>query len=1180
MLESAIKLEHIAELAKTNNMPAVAMTDRNNLFGSLEFALNAAKSGVQPISGMIATLYHDNLYGELILLAKNQQGIQNLFKIGSLIYTKNSRMPREHVNFNDLIEHQDGLIVLSGWIFGHICKYIAEEKLKDAEKFASKLKEVFGDRFYFEISRHNLMSEKEIEAIYLELAETLDIPLVATNNILFENFEMHDAHDTLLCIANSAKKDEENRPRSSNECYFKSSEEMWNLFKDIPSAYENTYHIARRCSDMMRSRDPILPNFVQDGSEEELFRKLSYDGLVRRLEEKRHCEESQKMGQSGGLRGISPEIASSSRPALGAPRNDAAYFDRLQYELDIICKMQFPGYFLIVSDFIRFAKENKIPVGPGRGSGAGSIVAWALLITDLDPLRFGLLFERFLNPERVSMPDFDIDFCQERRMEVIEYVINKYGANRVAQIITFGKLQAKAVVKDVARALGLRYFIADRVSKLVPFNAVNPVTLARAIEEVDELKQASLGEGLYNAELDSEEKALVKEVIKTALKLEGLHRHASIHAAGIVIAGQDLVELLPLYKEEDSNMLVIQYSMKYAEQAGLVKFDFLGLKTLTTISKCCELLEKEDIHIDISKIPFDDSRTYAMLSTGASSGVFQFDSPGMKDSIRKLKPDAVEDLIALGALYRPGPMDNIPTYIACKHGQQAPDYLHPLLVEVLTETYGVIIYQEQVMQIAQILAGYSLGAADLLRRAMGKKVKAEMDAQAQSFSDGAKANNIDPKQAKEIFDLVAKFAGYGFNKSHAAAYGVISYQTAYLKANYLVEFLVATLNLEIHDTDKINLFIQEAKVNDIVVIMPNINKSDTFFGVCHSEEAQLSRHCEETLGSTRQSGDLGEIHEIASSPSASRNDDIRAISLGGKQISFALGAIKNMSVETTKEIILLRTQYGAFKNIFDFAERVMKLINKRVLENLIKAGAFDELHSNRRALLESVDIIIAHAAEHQRKKTSQQMSLFDLIEEMKYPQLVDVADFNQEEKAFAEYEGIGFFLDEHPLSGYEEIIASKGILTSDYVKNNLQMGNHHVRMVGIISAKDARMSARGKFVNLHLSDHKGIFEATIFNEDIFKEAGELLDIKSSIVLDVEVRKDAEGGTRITVQYVEDFADFLGSLDITAEIPFKNDENLLKSLKESQNRKGANKKMTLIVGLDYCFEAKIELPGKF
>jgi DNA polymerase-3 subunit alpha len=1128
MLESAIKLEHIAELAKVNNMPAVAMTDRNNLFGSLEFALNATKSAIQPISGMIVTLYHEGIYGELILLAKNQTGIGNLFKIGSLIYTKNSRIPREHITLNDLVEHQDGLIILSGWIFGHICKYISEAQLQDAEKFALKLKEIFSDRFYFEISRHNLMSEKEVESEYLHLAEKLDIPLVATNNILFENFEMHDAHDTLLCIANSTKKDEESRPRSSNECYFKSSEEMWNLFQDIPSAYENAYHIARRCSEIMRSRDPILPNFVQDGSEEELFRKLSYEGLLQRLIHQQTSECAQD------ARDI--ECQEEYKP----------YFDRLQYELDIICKMQFSGYFLIVSDFIGFAKANKIPVGPGRGSGAGSIVAWALQITDLDPLRFGLLFERFLNPDRVSMPDFDIDFCQERRMEVIEYVINKYGANRVAQIITFGKLQAKAVVKDVARALGLRYFIADRVSKLIPFNAVNPVTLARAIEEVDELKQASLGEGLYNAELDSEEKALVQEVIKTALKLEGLHRHASIHAAGIVIAGQDLVELLPLYKEQDSHMLVIQYSMKYAEQAGLVKFDFLGLKTLTTISKCCELLEKENIHLDISKIPFNDTRTYEMLSTGASSGVFQFDSPGMKDSIRKLKPDAVEDLIALGALYRPGPMDNIPTYIACKHGQQAPDYLHPLLVEVLTETYGVIIYQEQVMQIAQILAGYSLGAADLLRRAMGKKVKAEMDAQAETFIAGAKANNIDPKQAKDIFDLVAKFAGYGFNKSHAAAYGVISYQTAYLKANYLVEFLVATLNLEIHDTDKINLFIQEAKVNDIVIIKPDINKSGVFFEVYADDIIPESDIIPDKI----------------------------------KKISFALGAIKNMSVETTKEIILLRKKYGAFRNIFDFAERVMKLINKRVLENLIKAGAFDELHSNRKALLESVDIIISHAAEYQRKKTSQQMSLFDLVEDMKYPKLIDISDFTQEEKAFAEYEGIGFFLDEHPLSGYADIIASKGILTSSYVKNHLQEGNHHVRMVGIISAKDARMSARGKFVNLHLSDHEGIFEATIFNEDIFKEAGELLDIKSTIILDVEIRKDAEGGTRITVQYVEAFAEFLNSFEIISDIIFKSDENLLKMLQESRDRKGANKRITLIVGLEDCFEAKIELPGKF
>ena len=1102
MLESAIKVEQIAYLARSNAMPAVAVTDRNNLFGSLEFALNAEKAGIQPISGIIVNLYHDNLYGELILLAKDQIGIQNLLKIGSIIYTQNSRTPKEHINLSNLIEYQEGLIVLSGWIFGHICKYISENKLDNAENFAQQLKEIFGDRFYLEISRHNLISEKEIEPEYLYLADRLDIALVATNNILFENFEMHDAHDTLLCIASSAKKDEDNRPRVSNECYFKSSEEMWELFKDIPSAYENAFYIATRCSAMMRSRDPILPNFVQNGSEETLFRELSKDGLIQRIKD---CN------------------IEDTKP----------YFDRLAYELDIICKMNFSGYFLIVSDFICWAKKNNIPVGPGRGSGAGSIVAWSLLITDLDPLRFGLLFERFLNPDRISMPDFDIDFCQERRMEVIEYVINKYGANRVAQIITFGKLQAKAVIKDVARALGLRYSIADRVSKLVPFNAVNPVTLSKAIEEVDELQQACIGNGLYNLEIDAEDKVLIAEVIKTALKLEGLHRHASIHAAGIVIAGQDLVELLPLYKEQDSNMLVIQYSMKYAEQAGLVKFDFLGLKTLTTISKCCNLLEKRNIHIDIGKLHLNDEKTYKMLSTGESSGVFQFESPGMKDSLRKLKPDAVEDLIALGALYRPGPMDNIPTYIACKHGNQTPDYLHPLLADLLKETYGVIIYQEQVLKIAQILAGYSLGEADLLRRAMGKKVKAEMDAQAAIFINGSKENNIDPKQAKDIFDLVAKFAGYGFNKAHATAYGLISYQTAYLKANYLTEFLVAILNLEVHDTDKINLFIQEAKVNNIEVFTPNINQSGFFFETPED-----------------------------------------------KKISFALGAIKNMSVDTAKEIVSMRQKYGEFKSIFDFAERTMKIINRRVLENLIKAGAFDTLYSNRKSLLESVDIIIAHASDHEKKKISQQRSLFDLIEDMKYPKLIDVLDFSQEEKAFATYEGIGFFLDEHPLSGYADVIAQKGILTSDYVKDNLQEGNHSVRMVGIISAKDSRMSARGKFVNLHLSDHKGIFEATIFNENIFKESGELLDVKKVILLDVEVRKDSDGGTRITVVSVKDFAEFLSSFEIHSEILFHRDESFVQSLKQLQDKKGANKKITLIVNLENSFDMQIELPGKF
>ena len=1116
MLESSIKIENIASLARANSMPAVALTDRNNLFGCLEFALNAQKNGVQPIAGVILNLLYNGEYSEILLLAKDESGIQNLFKLASIIYTHNSRKEYEHITFDDLVENSSGLIALSAWTNGHIGKYIAANNLDAARELSKKLKDIFGDRFYFEISRHNLAIEKQIESSYISLANELDIALIATNQILFSNYDMHDAHDTLLCMSESVKKDEEKRRRVSNECYFKSPKEMCELFKDIPSACENSIHIAKRCSAMLNSREPMLPTFADDGNEEDLFRKLSYDGLLIRLSEH--------------------DDANRLKEKIIADPKYKEYFDRLEYELDIICRMKFPGYFLIVSDFIKWAKEQGIPVGPGRGSGAGSIVAWALLITDLDPLRFGLLFERFLNPERISMPDFDIDFCQERRMEVIEYVMNKYGNNRVGQIITFGKLQAKAVIKDVARALGLRYGTADRTSKLVPFNAVNPVTLSKAIDDVDELKQASLGKGLYNYDLDEEEKVLLKEVIETSLKLEGLHRHASIHAAGIVIAGQDLVELLPLYRDENSKMLVIQYSMKYAEQAGLVKFDFLGLKTLTTISKCTKLLKEQGVDIEVSSTEFNDSKTYEMLSTGASSGVFQFESPGMKDSLRKLKPDAVEDLIALGALYRPGPMDNIPTYIACKHGLKEPDYLHPLLKELLTETYGVIIYQEQVLKIAQILAGYSLGSADMLRRAMGKKVKAEMDAQRAQFIKGAEDNKISSKQAKEIFDLVAKFAGYGFNKAHASAYGVISYQTAYLKANYLHEFLVATLNLEIHDTDKILLFIQEAKNNNIKILSPDINSSSSMFAVVKLED-------------------------------------------GSKAISFALGALKNLGIDSANEIVKLRTKFGEFKNIFDFIERAGKLVNKRILEHLIKAGGFDSIYSNRKMLLESIDIIMSHASDHENKKKTQQRSLFDLIEDMQYPELVDVQDFTKEERAFAACEGIGFFLDEHPLSIYEDLLQKQKIFTSIDIKEKLLEGSHNLNMVGIISSKDARMSARGKFVNLNLSDHKGIFEATIFNEDIFKEAGELLDVKSMIALNVDVRKDSEGGIRTTVISITSFFKFLESLELKSIIKL-DDDKILGQLKKTHNVKGANTRVTLSLDIEEGFLAEIKLPGKF
>ncbi|MBM3580232.1 MAG: DNA polymerase III subunit alpha, partial [Alphaproteobacteria bacterium] len=676
-------------------------------------------------------------------------------------------------------------------------KLLLNNQEKRADQLAQELAKVFPQNFYIEISRHNNATEKTLEKKFIDLAYKHQLPLVATNDTYFLTKDVGEAQDILSCINEGKTLNDKDRPRNSPEQYFKNQSEMEALFSDIPEAIENTINIAKRCHIMGFERPPTLPKF--SGNEEEELKKQATEGLEIRLVSKFELEET---------------------PAEKQKEITDQYFARLDFEISTIIKMNFAGYFLIVSDFIKWAKNHKIPVGPGRGSGAGSVAAWALQITDLDPIRFGLLFERFLNPERVSMPDFDVDFCQARRDEVINYVQQKYGRDYVAQIITFGKLQARAVLKDVGRVLQMPYAQVDRICKLIPFNAIEAVTLKKAIEMDKELQQAI------------KDDPQVSHLVDIGLKLEGLNRHASIHAAGIVIGDKPLNEICCLYNDEGSTMPAVGYSMKYAEAAGLVKFDFLGLKTLTVISEAVKLVEKtRGIKIDINNIRLDDQETFAMLAKGDSIGVFQIESSGMRSVLRQMKADKIEDIIALISLYRPGPMDNIPTYIRRKHGEEKVTYPHPLLESTLKETYGVIVYQEQVMEIARVLAGYSLGGADLLRRAMGKKIKEEMDQQRAVFVAGAVGKGIKEKQAGEIFDLVDKFAGYGFNKSHAAAYALISYQTAYLKAHYLPEFLTASINLEIDNTDKINVFLQVAKSHGIPVLPPSLNSSDAYFSV-------------------------------------------------------------------------------------------------------------------------------------------------------------------------------------------------------------------------------------------------------------------------------------------------------------------------------------------------------------
>ncbi|MET0869756.1 MAG: DNA polymerase III subunit alpha, partial [Methyloceanibacter sp.] len=775
LLEGALTVEKLAGLARAEAAPALALTDTDNLFGALEFSEALVKEGVQPITGMTLSLAFASLPasplpggehqrpqadGRIALLAKDAQGYANLMNLSTAAHFAASETGETVTFIADLAARAEGLIALSGGLEGPIDRSLAEGNSELARERAEELKRIFGDRFYIELQRHGLTQQRTVEPLLLALAYDLDIPIVATNEPYFASGDDFEAHDALLCITEGSYVTVDDRRRLSPEHYFKTGETMQKLFADLPEALDNTIEIARRCAYRPLQRQPILPPFLTG---------------VAAPEQRAETEAAELRRQSE--QGLKERIA---QHGVAEGFDEAAYAERLAFELDVITRMNYQGYFLIVADFIKWAKAQSIPVGPGRGSGAGSLVAYALTITDLDPIRFGLLFERFLNPERVSMPDFDIDFCQDRRDEVIAYVRDRYGAHRVAHIITFGKLQARAVLRDVGRVLQMPYGQVDRLCKLVPMNPANPVTLAQAIAGEPRLQEAR----------DAE--PIVAKLLDIGQRLEGLYRHASTHAAGVVIADRPLSDLVPLYRDARAQLPATQFSMKWAEAAGLVKFDFLGLKTLTVIETARKLIAGRGIEVDPVLLPLNDAATYTLLQKGDTVGVFQLEGQGMRDALRKLKPDRFEDIIAIVALYRPGPMDNIDSYVNRKHGREVIETLHATIEPILRETYGVIIYQEQVMQIAQVLSGFSLGEADLLRRAMGKKIKKEMAAQKSRFVEGAVANGVDRSRAEYIFELVAKFAGYGFNKSHAAGYALIAYQTAYLKANYPSEFLAAS----------------------------------------------------------------------------------------------------------------------------------------------------------------------------------------------------------------------------------------------------------------------------------------------------------------------------------------------------------------------------------------------------
>lgn len=1050
------KIDDLVEFA-SKQTPALALTDRYNLFAALEFSMACLKKGMQPIIGGVIKIdvrHRQNKHlQELLLIAKDEQGYKNLMKLVSISYIE-CNDGDNYINISQLKEYSEGLVLLYGslncysnWLIQNNCGELVEAEVLS-------MLDIFKSNMYLEIARNNLPEEANLEYELLLLAQKHNIPIIGTSEVCFLTEDMYKAQDALICIANGRYILEDDRPRANSFSYFKTERQIRDLFEDLPEAVENTINLAKRCSFFPKeATEMMLPSFPDIKKGYDIDQELT---------------EYAKLGLAQRLKNLSYDIDVS------------VYEERLRYELEMIIKTKYSGYFLIVSDFIKWSKANSIPVGPGRGSGVASIVAWALEITDLDPLRYGLVFERFLNPERVSMPDFDIDFCQIKRNEVLKYVVEKYGRDRVAQIVTFGKLQARAVLRDVARVLQIPYGQADKICKMVPNNPTNPITLQEAITLDKELQQLQ------------KEDEKIEELIEISLMLEGVNRHVSTHAAGIVISDKPLNEIIPLYKDSNTSMPAVQYNMKYVEKAGLVKFDFLGLKTLSVIAECVKLVKKfKDKDFLIENISLEDSKTYQSLSEGETIGVFQFEGAGMTEAIKKLKPDRIEDLIALGSLYRPGPMDNIPQFINRKHGIEKNTYLHEKLEPILRETYGIIVYQEQVIQIAQVMANFTLGSADLLRRAMGKKIKSEMEALENTFIEGAIANGIDRHCAIEIFELVNKFASYGFNKAHAAAYALLSYQTAYLKAHYPLEFLVASINIDIDDTDKINLFIQEAKNMSIEIIPPNINLSDEYFGI-HDEK-----------------------------------------------ILYGLAAIKNVGVKAITDITEIRKEQGEFKNIEDFIKKCAKNLHKRSLEFLIKAGAFDMLEPNRNALYSNIDILLKNAQYFARNDSIKQVSLFEEDNAIDSFNLNSCEEWCLEEKLQHEFDAIGFYLSEHPLSAYSvQLEALEVTYSSEIIKFANNMGRKTL-MAGVITAKRIRSSKRGKYAFLQISDQYGLFHASVFDDRLLYQFDEELKAGNIIIFEADLRID-ETGVRIMVTKILDFKQTIEKIKLSYMVKIYSD----------------------------------------
>ena len=1030
----------IAARAAMLGFPAIAVTDRNGLYGVMPFSDACIAKGVQPIIGaMLAVARPPEIGGEsgidwLVLLAKDDQGYANLCKLVSSAHLDRPLEQDPHIPFAKLDGLSGGLIALTAGAEGALARLIAAGQQTKAQAYLERLEPLFPGRLYIEIARRHDPVEEAAEEGLVELAYVRDLPLVATNPAAYVDPSFHAAHDAMLCIANSAYVESAERTSSSADTWLKDGEAIAELFADLPEALANTAIIAQRCAVAAPKRKPILPSLGED--EDQQLRIDAIAGLEKRVAGRTEDER-------------------------------ARYRERLEYELEIIIKMGFAGYFLIVADFIKWAKTNDIPVGPGRGSGAGSVVAWALTITDLDPLALGLLFERFLNPERVSMPDFDVDFCETHRDKVIAYVQRKYGRDKVAQIITFGRLKARAVLKDTGRVLQMPYGQVDRLAKLIPNHPTDPWTLERSLNGVSEVKSE------YDGDPD------VKRLFDLAMKLEGLPRHASTHAAGVVIGDRPLDELVPLYRDPRSDTPVTQFDMKYVEAAGLVKFDFLGLKTLSVLKEGRRLLSEQGIEVDFSALPWDDAEVFELLQRGDTVGVFQVESEGMRRTLSAVRPTVFEDIIALNALYRPGPMDNIPMFGRRKNGEEEIEYPHPRLESILKETYGIFVYQEQVMQAAQILAGYSLGSADLLRRAMGKKIKSEMDAQRATFVKGcAEHNAIAESKANELFDLIDKFAGYGFNKSHAAAYALLTYQTAWLKAHHRAEFYAASMSFDIALTDKLAMFVEDMRRGAIDCLPPDINSSGSSFTV--------------------------------------ENGAVR----------YALGALKGVGEKAMESLVDERARVGPFTSLEDFAARIdPRLLNRRQLESLAGSGAFDTIKPERAAVFAGAETILAHAASAHEQRETGQAGLFGLNSAEAAPiRLPRDVSWTLAQRMAAEREAFGFYFSAHPVDAARHLLAAHKVKTfAELADVRISEGERvGATMAGLIEETRWRTSARGRrYMMATLSDSSGQFVATAFDEEATTALEAAAKAGQCGLLTVELdRRAGDEAPRVTVKRVQ------------------------------------------------------------